>query len=643
VSKLDRAFLDEVLNRTSILDVVGRKVSWDRRKSVPARGDMWACCPFHKEDTPSFHAVESRGAYHCFGCGAHGNAFDFVMAQDNLGFMEAVERLARDAGLAMPERDPQAEQKLEAGQRLYRALEAAQACFAEALRSGDGAKARAYLEKRGLPEGEWDRFAIGWAPASGSWLRERLTAAGHKLADLLEAGLVRQPDDGRQPYDFYRGRVTFAVTDTRGRVVAFGARTLDPDGTPKYLNGPETPVFSKSRNLYRFFEARPLARSAPLLIAEGYLDVIALERAGWPAVAPLGTALTEDQLALAWKAHRRPIVCLDGDGAGLRAAGRALERALPLVSAERSLGFAILPQGQDPDDLLRADGKAGMQKVLEAALPLGAFLVRHEAGRETLDTAEARAGLRKRLRFAVSGVKDPDLQAELKADVAERTRELFGRGQRARHGSDQPARPDTWTGSQRGRGRSWRPGERDPQAPASTELREMAPAAGRRAPKALVDLVTAPIRLPSLLETGWEALSALMLDDPGLDSLRQVMLHRYAAGDTIEFGALRHHLAAQDDERALAVLQAAQSSPINPFTRADDRPEDSARAWLGALHRAEAHRALTVDALETRSALASGDGDAMQRLQMLKREQQRVGSTGEVASAAGSPPHPTEA
>lgn len=637
MGKLDRSFLDEVLNRTSILDVVGRRVTWDRRKSQPARGDMWACCPFHKEDSPSFHATESRGTYHCFGCGAHGNAFDFVMAMDNVGFMEAVERLARDAGLSMPERDPQAEVRLEANQRLFNALEAAQDCFAQALRGADGARARAYLDRRGIPEADWARFGLGWAPAGSSWLRDRLTQAGHRLEDLLAAGLVKQPDDGRAPFDFYRGRLMFAVTDTRGRTVSFGARTLDPDGTPKYLNGPETAVFNKGRNLYRYAEARPMARDRQLLVAEGYVDVIALERAGWPAVAPLGTALTEEQLLLAWKAHRRPVICLDGDTAGLRAAGRALERALPLVSAERSVGFAILPQGQDPDDLLKAKGRAGMQEVLDAALPLGAFLVRMEADREPLTSAEARAGLRKRLRQQVARVTDPDLQAELKAEVGERVRALFGRDAPGERPGGETRAP--WQPQRRNARRGGGPDAIDPTAPASQELRQMAPAQKAGPPRAQVELVTAPLRLPALLETGWEALAALTLDHPGLDRLRHVMLDRYAAGHTIEMEAVRHHLATQDDSEALAVLQTAGALPVNPFVRANTSPDDSARAWLAALERAEGRRALAVEAAEGLSALADGDAAAMNRLARLVAER-RVLKQSEQASAAGALPDP---
>ncbi|MCU0882404.1 MAG: CHC2 zinc finger domain-containing protein, partial [Hyphomonadaceae bacterium] len=274
MARFDRAFLDQLLQRVSILDVVAPKVTWDRKKSNPGRGDMWACCPFHNEKSPSFHADEGKGAYHCFGCGASGNAIDFVMAQDNLSFPEAVERLARDAGMALPERDAQSIERDDQATRLIKVLDAARDLYASALRAADGTKARAYLERRGLAPSVWETFGLGWAPAERTWLKDRLGQAGFSVADQIAAGLLNEPDDGRPPYDRFRGRVMFAITDARGRTISFGARTLDPDGQPKYLNGPETAVFDKGRTLYRFDVARGRARHQPLVIAEGYMDVI---------------------------------------------------------------------------------------------------------------------------------------------------------------------------------------------------------------------------------------------------------------------------------------------------------------------------------------------------------------------------------
>jgi DNA primase len=622
MSRFTRAFLDELLGRTSILDVVGRKVVWDKRKSQPARGDMWACCPFHQEKSPSFHALDSKGVYKCFGCGEGGTAIDFVMKTDNLSFPEAVERLAADAGMPLPARDPQFEEKVDAEGRLLKALADARACFEQALLSGEGAKARAYLHKRGIPEADWGRFGLGWAPQSRTWLKDRLTQGGHALADLVEAGLLRAPDDGGPPFDAFRGRVLFAIEDARGRTVSFGARTLDPDGQPKYLNGPESPVFHKGRTLYRFAQARGAARDKPIVVAEGYVDVIALERAGFPAVAPLGTALTEDQLALVWKAHKRPILCFDGDAAGRKAASRSLDRALPLISAEKSLAFAFLPEGQDPDDLIRARGGAAMQSALEAALPVGEFLFEREREFEPLTTAEAKAGFRKRLRALVAQVRDPDLKRELGEETRARLDSLFA-----------PRRRDE--GPAAGR-REWTPGFRRgrdgaaPALPPTSELRLKVKAGAQRPTRALIDIVTAPLRAPALLDDGFEPFAALQIADSGLDTLRHSLLDLHSSGVSIDFDAVRRHLLDREANEGVRALEEARRAPVNPFVRsADDvgtvRPS---RKWLTAMDRLEARRALASDAAEAVAAAGAGDEAAFEKLSRLVAERRSLGADG---------------
>jgi DNA primase len=608
MSRFSRSFLDEVLNRVSILDVVGRKVSWDKRKSQPARGDMWACCPFHNEKSPSFHAVESKGFYKCFGCGEQGNAFDFVMATENVPFHEAVERLASSAGLALPAPDPQAEQKAETSDRLRAALDAARAAYEQALRSSDGAKARTYLQKRGIAEVDWLRFGLGYAPNGRTWLKDRLTQGGHRLDDLLEAGLLRTPDDGGPPYDLYRGRLMFAIEDGRGRTISFGARTLDPDGMPKYINGPESPVFNKGRNLYRYANARTAARDKPIVVAEGYIDVIALERAGFAAVAPLGTALTEDQLALLWKATPRPILCFDGDSAGIKAAERALDRALPLISAEKTLAFAFLPEGQDPDDVLRARGSAAIESALNTALNVATFLFQREAEREPLNSAEAKAGLRKRLRALTSQVQDPELQRELLEDVRAQADALL-----------KPARQTPFV--PRGR-----PGfGQDPLlGPVTNELRLKIKGATTRPTRSLIDIVIAPLMSPELLEGHDEAFAGLDIDDSGLDSLRHALLDLHQSGVSIDFEAVRRHLAQHGNETGVRALDEARRSPVNPFAKVGLVPEMARRAWVGAIERHEARRALAHDAVEAISAASGGDDAAFETLKRLVAERRAL-------------------
>jgi DNA primase len=617
--RFDRSFVDEVLNRASILDVVGRKVTWDKRKSNVARGDMWACCPFHNETTPSFHATDAKGTYHCFGCGAHGNSIDFVMAIENVPFPEAVERMARDLGLSLPERDPDADAKDDLAKRMTDALAAASAAYCQALRGSEGAKARVYLQKRGLGEADWARFGIGYSPNSRSWLRDKLTQGGHAVADLVEAGLLKAPDDGGAPFDFYRGRVMFTIEDARGRVVSFGARTLDPDGQPKYLNGPDSLVFNKSRNLYRYAQARVAAKDKPILVAEGYVDVIALERAGFAAVAPLGTALTEDQLGMIWKASKRPVLCFDGDKAGIKAAERALDRALPLISSDKTLAFGFMPEGQDPDDLIRAKGAAAIEATIAAAMPLGSFLFQREQEREPLVSAEARAGLRKRLRNLTLQVTDPDLQRELNDEMKRSQDALFAPA----------ARPAFVPG------RKNKPGENGPMGNATAELRLKIKATNVKPKRALIDLVSAPLRLPALLEGGEEAFASLVIEDPGLDALRHGLLDLHHSGKPIDFEAVRLHLNQTGQDQGVRALDDARRSPINPHARGDMSIDEASRAWLIAMERLEAKRALASDAAQAVNAAGSGDEAAFELIKRLVGERRAL--RADETQGAGAP------
>ena len=606
--RFDRSFVDEVLNRASILDVVGRKVTWDKRKSNMSRGDMWACCPFHNETTPSFHAMDAKGTYHCFGCGVHGNAIDFVMAIENVPFPEAVERMARDLGLALPERDPDADARDDLAKRMTDALAAASAAYGQALRGSEGTKARAYLQKRGLGEADWARFGIGFSPNSRSWLRDKLTQGGHAVADMVEAGLLKAPDDGGAPFDFYRGRVMFTIEDARGRVVSFGARTLDPDGQPKYLNGPDSLVFNKSRNLYRYGPARVVSKDKPILVAEGYVDVIALERAGFAAVAPLGTALTEDQLAMIWKASKRPILCFDGDKAGIKAAERALDRALPLISSDKTLAFGFMPEGQDPDDLIRARGAAAIEATIAGAMSLGGFLFQREQEREPLISAEARAGLRKRLRALTGLVTDPDLQRELNDEMKRSLDALFAPAPRAAF-------------IPRARGKA---GEIGPLGNATAELRLKTKGATAKPKRALMDIVSAPLRLPALLEGGEEAFASLAIDDVGLDALRHSLLDLHHSGKTIDFEAVRLHLNHLGQDQGVRALDDARRTPINPHARGDMCLDEASRAWLVTIERVGSKRALANDSAQAVNAASSGDEGAFELIKRLVEERRAL-------------------
>ena len=398
-------FLDEIRARVPMEGVIGKRVRLVRRGR-----ELLGLCPFHNEKTPSFTVNEEKGFFHCFGCGAHGDVIGFVMRDEGLAFPEAVERLAGDAGLALPARDPRAEAREKQRHSLFGVVEAAAKWFEAELAGPRGDAARRYLQARSVDEATRAQFRLGYAPDSRTALRTRLEKDGITEAMMVEAGLLIAPDDGRTPYDRFRARVIFPICDRRGRVVAFGGRALG-DVQPKYLNSPETPLFAKGSLLYGQHLAAPAARKANRAIAvEGYMDVIALHQAGIAeAVAPLGTALTENQLEALWRLADDPVLCFDGDEAGARAAARAVERALPRLNAKRSLRFATLPAGQDPDTMVRDRGRQAMAEIVDGALPLSDQLWAMAVSGRSLDTPEARARISKQLQDQIERIPDRDL------------------------------------------------------------------------------------------------------------------------------------------------------------------------------------------------------------------------------------------
>jgi DNA primase len=424
---LPPGFLDELRTRVSIASVVGRKVTWDMRKSNQAKGDMWAPCPFHQEKSASFHIDDRKGYYYCFGCHAKGDALKFLQETENLSFMEAVELLAREAGMTMPARDPLAAEKADHHSLLAQVMEQAARFFRMQLRGAQAADARAYLTRRGLDESALDRFEIGFAANSRNALWGHLTGAGVAPALIVEAGLAIKPDDGGTPYDRFRGRIMFPIRDARGRCIAFGGRAMADGAGAKYLNSPETPLFDKGRSLYNHGPARgAVGKDQPLIVAEGYMDVIALVRAGFEgAVAPLGTAITEDQLRMIWRLSREPIIALDGDTAGLRAGYRLMDLALPHLGAEQSMRFCLLPGKMDPDDVLRQGGAGAMRKLLDGAVPLVQLLWQRETEGQVFDSPERRAALDNRLRSALSKIADPGLRAHYSEELRNLRAALF--------------------------------------------------------------------------------------------------------------------------------------------------------------------------------------------------------------------------
>ncbi|MEP0940286.1 MAG: DNA primase [Rhizobiaceae bacterium] len=422
------SFLDEIRDRIPIADVVGRRVTFDRKKSNPAKGDFWACCPFHGEKSPSFHCENQKGRYHCFGCGVSGDHFRFLTELDGLSFPEAVERLADEAGVAMPAVDPQAMEREQKKASLYDVMQLAVDFFRQQLQTADGAKARAYLRDRRLSAAVQNEFQMGYAPSSRNALKEYLVSKGVDQRRIEACGLVVHGPEIAVSYDRFRDRIMFPILDARSRPIAFGGRALSADVPAKYLNSPETELFSKSNVLYNYAKARKaVERGGSLVVCEGYMDVIALHAAGFETgVAPLGTALTEQQVELAWRVGGEPTLCFDGDDAGLRAAFRSIDTALSGLKPGRSLRFALLPDGEDPDDLIGRAGPEAFQQVLDASRPLADMLWRRETDGRVFDTPEKRAELERTVFGVISQIGEENVKRHYQQDLRDRLASFFG-------------------------------------------------------------------------------------------------------------------------------------------------------------------------------------------------------------------------
>ena len=415
-------FLDELRARLPVSEVVGRRVKLKRA------GREWkGLSPFQQEKSPSFTVNDQKGFYHDFSSGKHGDIISFLMETEGVGFTEAVERLAAMAGVPLPAATPDAERHEQRRKTLYDVMELAAKFFADTLASRVGAKARGYLGDRAISPAVQLQFRIGYAPGERFALKEFLGAQGIPVEDMVEAGLLVSGDDIPVPWDRFRDRVMFPITDVRGRVIAFGGRALEKDVAAKYLNSPETPLFHKGDNLYNLGSARLATHNgAALVVVEGYVDVIAMVGAGYPAsVAPLGTALTENQLALLWKMADEPILCFDGDKAGQKAAWRAADLALPHLKPGKSLRFALLPEGQDPDDLARSGGRVAIEEVISAARGLADVIWSREIEGGTFATPERRAALEARIGELTNGIRDEVVRRYYRQDLSQRLQRTF--------------------------------------------------------------------------------------------------------------------------------------------------------------------------------------------------------------------------
>lgn len=602
---LSTAFLDELRARTVLSAVIAPTV-----KLIRAGREWKACCPFHNEKTPSFTVNDDKGFYHCFGCGAHGDAIRFLTDNRGMQFMDAVKELAAKAGMDVPAADYHSKERAERTASLTDVMAEVAKYFAEQLQGLAGADAREYLKRRGIEQNTIIRFGLGLAPDSRNGVKRALAKLDEDK--LVETGMLIQPEEGgkKETYDRFRGRLMFPVRDARGRVIAFGGRILG-DGEPKYLNSPDTPLFDKGRTLYNIDLASPASRSARrLIVVEGYMDVIALDRAGIAeAVAPNGTALTEHQLERLWRLDPAPILCFDGDNAGKKASIRAAMRALPHLRPDRTLRFVELPSGQDPDDVIRSGGREAMEALLAEPEPLVERLWRHEHETQPLTTPEAWAGFKQRLMAHASAIGHPDLARMYRQDWLDRFYALR-----------RPAEP-------RPERRSFDSNARfiPPPQPASTEARAIA-AQGIDAPTARA-LILGFANFPEELPAHCEQLASLPIADKSTSRMRDELVNAAFSGAVLDRETLTTILGSE----GAAVGKGHRAMGFS-FTRRESDPmrarsdlaaaveiiaasEEVDRALMDATERLK--RDLTEEALEEQARLIAAQQGLRRRLASL--------------------------
>lgn len=631
--RFSNAFLDEIRDRVPISDVIGRRVTWDRKKTNVSRGDYWACCPFHGEKSPSFHCEDRKGRYHCFGCGVSGDHFRFLTDLDGLSFPEAVQQIADLAGVAMPQPDPQAEQREKERMGLVEVMEMATRFFEDQLQTASGAKARAYLRDRGLTGRTIETFRLGYASESRNALKEHLARKGVPKEAIEACGLVVHGPEIPVSYDRFRDRIMFPILSVREKVIAFGGRAMSPDAPAKYLNSNETELFHKGSVLYNHARARKSAQGAgrganagpdekgTIIAVEGYMDVIALYQAGIEnAVAPLGTALTENQLDLLWKMTPEPVLCFDGDGAGIRAANRAADLALPFIKPERTVRFALLPDGKDPDDLVRHEGRAPFDKVMASARPLADMIWGREVQGASFDTPESRAALEARLRQITAAIADEDVRRHYQQAMRDRLNAFFRPQQRQTGGG--------FSGNRQGRGS----GRGAPQGNAvpsgvSDRLTRSALVRGAQELPALRESVLAltVVNHPGLLFSDYDDIASIEYDNRDLQRLWSALLGTAGSvGARLERARLIEELEAAGFEALLKGLeQQIRNSRLWTAT-AEAAPEDAREGYLQALALHKRTRALLWQRreLERELAVSTEEGDDERVPQILRALQE---------------------
>ena len=620
-------FLDELRARIPVSEVVGRRV-----KLIRSGREMKGLSPFNKEKTPSFFVNDSKMMWFDFSSGKNGNIFDFLMETEGVSFPEAVERMAQLAGVPLPKVSHEDQQREAHRKTLHDVMELAAKFFQDTLAARVGAKARGYLADRGLDAKTQQQFRLGYAPSDRFALKEHLGSHGIPVPDMIEAGLLVSGDDIPVPFDRFRDRVMFPITDLRGRVIAFGGRALEKDVPAKYLNSPETPLFHKGSTLYNIFGARQASHAgAPIVVVEGYVDVIAMVTAGFSAaVAPLGTALTEDQLGLLWKMADEPVLCFDGDKAGVRAAYRAVDIAMPRLKPGKSLKFALLPEGQDPDDLLRSSGAEALKDVINAAKPLAAMLWARETEGHQFDTPERRAALEARVNEVTNAIADESVRKYYRQDFSDRLRQFFtpAGGERAPRGHWRERNPgqggQNWRGGGQRPGGAWpplsgsgfprpaTPGRPTPYVVVSQQLAASPLHRGHRTsvPRREALILQAALNHPWLLHDHLEELSHLEFRHPDAERLKNALIDIAAHAAALDAEGLKEELSRRDLGDLIQRVASSITTASVWGARAEAAADDVLVTWqqLVALHRQ--WHSLTKELKDAEQALGSESSEA---------------------------------
>ena len=564
-------FLDELRSRIGLADLIGRRVKLTRKGR-----EHTGLCPFHNEKTPSFSVSEEKGFFHCFGCGAHGDIIGFAMRIENLSFPEAVQRLADEAGLVVPQTSPKEREVAQQKASLLEVMDKACGFFEQNLRSQSGQEGLNYLASRGLDDATITKFRLGFAPDNRNGLKSSIVSSNISEAQLIECGLLIKPDDPsrreQNTYDRFRGRVTFPITDSRGRVIAFGARTLG-DNQPKYLNSPDTPLFNKGTILYGLANAWLASRSENrVVVTEGYMDVIALDQAGIKAVvAPLGTALTETQISLLWRMSPEPILCFDGDNAGVRAAKRAAERSLPLLKPGYSLRFVTLPIGEDPDTIIKSRGSEFMEEILNSSRPLDRIIWDLETAGQKFDTPERLAGLEYRLEQRIRSIEDGKVQYQYRDEFRNRLRDFKYHSRRQKYlgrtGLDNAKKRIIPNKNQNANGGAFLGTRRYSESPNLSSPQLTAPELlTRRREQAIL---AALINHWTLIDEFAETIGMLEFIDGDLDKLRKEILILYGSEPDLDPADLHNHLQARGLDGLVKMLLTPQVYTHAGFARAE--------------------------------------------------------------------------